>query len=280
MTTLFQTPINISDHPRQEGVNGRLGSLRTRLAMNQSEIRRAQQVRYKVFCEELNAKPNMRNRISRRDEDRFDQSCDHLLLFVGEGGEEGTIAGTQRFHVGNKNTKLEDYYSSAEFDISQLVERHPEKRFMELGRSCILPEYRNRRSMELMWHGTWQYALQHQADVMFGCASFQTTDPIEIADELGFLANANVGKDWQAGSVRSDRIDLRRFKDREIDPKSTIRKLPPLIRGYLRLGAGFSSVAVPDHEFGTIDVLVVLPLKLINPRYIAHYGSDAARHNR
>ena len=265
---------------RNSNVSGRLGTLTTRLAENTYEVRQAQHIRYKVFCEELNARPGFWSRLTRRDEDHFDDICDHLLMLDGDTVNAPKIVGTQRFHVGGTETGPGSYYSSGEFEVSKLVKRHPKKRFMELGRSCILPEYRDRRTMELLWHGTWQYALQKNADVMFGCASFHTTDPDEISEELGFLASINIGGEWHVDSARKDRIELSEFQCSSINPKSVIRKLPPLLKGYLRLGAGFSSFAVKDREFGTIDILVVLPLSAINPRYIAHYGSDATRHNR
>lgn len=261
-------------------VSGGIGNLSTRLAHGRSEIQRAQRIRYEVFYEELAAKPSWWNRITRRDQDRYDDSCDHLLVIDEALSCASRIVGTQRFHVATRNSGPDSFYSANEFDISNLMNSHREKRFMELGRSCILPEYRNRRTMELLWHGTWHYALQNSADVMFGCASFQTMNPENIADELGFLAGIDIGEEWKVDNAASNGIDLREFANKRIDPRTAVRKLPPLIKGYLRLGAGFSSVAVCDGEFGTIDVLVILPLASINPRYIAHYGSDAARHRR
>lgn len=212
MTALTTSTNGSKTSQGPKSVSGRLGKLCTRLAENENEIEKAQQVRYKVFCEELNASPATRNLINQRDEDRYDQHCDHLIMLDTSDHPATNIVGTQRFHVGDGTTPLTDFYSSGEFDVAGLLKRHPEKRFMELGRSCILPEYRSLRTMELLWHGTWQYALKNRADVMFGCASFYTTDPEEIAGELGFLSQIRVDEAWKVSSSRSDRIELDEYR--------------------------------------------------------------------
>jgi len=138
-----------------------------------------------------------------------------------------------------------------------LIERHPNKNFLELGRSCVLEKYRTKRTVELLWHGIWAYTLHHKIDVMFGCAS--------LAPDL-----------WK---VRAhDNLYFEMGNDDDHSPRKALGKLPPLIKGYLRLGAYIGDGAVVDHHFGTTDVLIVLPIENINPRYITYYGEDAGRH--
>ena len=260
-------------------VNGTAGGLVTRLATKRAEIRAAQKLRYQVFCSEMSAKAGMFGRLTKREKDRHDKNCDHLLVIDQSREANSGIVGTQRFAVGDARDDKTVFYSSSEYAVGELLERHPDKRFMELGRSCVLPEYRNKRTMELMWHGTWDYALQKNADIMFGCASFHADSANEIETSLGFLVqNASASDEWTVSSDHRHAIDLSGLADIEIDPKAALRGLPTLIKGYLRLGAKFSTVAVQDVEFGTIDVLVVLPVKDINPKYVSYYGESAERH--
>ncbi len=152
-------------------------------------------------------------------------------------------------------------------------------RFLELGRSCVLPPYRNKRTVELLWHGIWSYVRQNKFDVMIGCASLEGTDPNRLALPLSFLHHfARAGEDWRADALPHRRVDMNRMAKDAIDPKTALRELPPLIKGYLRLGAVVGNGAVIDHQFGTTDVLMILPVSAISARYIEHFGADATRH--
>jgi L-ornithine Nalpha-acyltransferase len=152
-------------------------------------------------------------------------------------------------------------------------------RFLELGRSCVLPRYRNKRTVELLWHGIWSYVRQHRLDVMIGCASFEGTDPDRLALPLSFLHHyAQAPEAWRARAHSSRRVEMNRMAKQAINPKAALHELPPLIKGYLRLGATIGDGAVIDHQFGTTDVLIVMPVSAINARYIGHFGVDASRH--
>ena len=266
-----------ADAQVQPQILGQLGSLVTRLAINETEIREALQVRYTVFCEELNARTCDLSRSRKIEFDPHDAHFDHLLVIDQSDGNR--IVGTQRICLQSSANTTRPLYTQNEFDIKNLIARHPDNIFMELGRSCILPEYRSRRTLELMWQGTWAYARDNLVDIMVGCASFPGTDIDKIAPELAFLASyMPLTPQWQvrAKSKNTKAIDVS-WKT-EIDPKAAIRRLPPLVKGYLRLGAMFSSEVVIDEEFNTTDILVVLRVACINPRYIRHYGEDAERY--
>jgi putative hemolysin len=143
----------------------------------------------------------------------------------------------------------------------------------------VLPRYRNKRTVELLWHGIWAYVRRHQFDVMIGCASFEGTDPDRLALPLSFLHHFAAAPDnWRARPHASRRIDMNRMAKEAINPKVALRELPPLIKGYLRLGAYIGDGAVIDHQFGTTDVLIVMPVSAISARYIGHFGQDASRH--
>jgi len=276
---MTQELANVEFKPSIEAeVAGRLGSLTTRLARDFHELKEAQRVRYEVFCEELSARQSI-DRDKRLEQEKHDLICDHLLVLEKNGLGNPKIVGTQRFLVKQASDSHLEFRSQTEFDLEDLARRHPVKRFMELGRSCILNSHRSKRTIELMWHGTWAYAVQKQVDVMTGCASFYASDVTQISDQLGFLSTLSSERDeWKVRPTQENAIKISQFEKSGIDPRQAIRGLPPLIKGYLRLGAYFSEHAVMDEEFGTIDVAVILPVGNINPRYVNFYGADATRH--
>lgn len=265
------------------GVLGRIGPLEVRLAVTRREVRRAQRLRYAVFHEEMSAQPGMLGRLSRRDVDPFDAVCDHLLVIDRSVEPDGTgeqrIVGTYRLLRQDVAERHGGFYSQGEFDVAPLLRAHPGKRFLELGRSCVLKPYRDKRTVELLWHGIWTYVRHHRMDVMFGCASLEGTDPARLAAPLGFLhAHALSPEPWRVRALPHRRVDIALLGGEATSPKLAMQSLPPLIKGYLRVGATIGDGAVVDACFGTTDVLVMLPVAAINPRYIGYFGAEAERH--
>jgi putative hemolysin len=171
------------------------------------------------------------------------------------------------------------FYSAGEYDVAPLLARHRECRFLELGRSCVLPAYRSKRTVEVLWHGIWTYVLHHGIDAMLGCASLEGTDPRGLALPLSFLHHfAPSPEDWRVRALASRYVEMNRISRDHIDKKAAVHALPPLVKGYLRLGAFFGDGAVIDHQFGTTDVLAILPVSAINTRYMQHFGPNAHRH--
>jgi len=258
-------------------VIGKLGSLVVRLARTKAEVRAAQALRYKVFYEEMSAKPSASNRLLRRDKDRYDRYCDHLLVIEQNEGTE-RIVGTYRLLLPENMRTAGGYYSQGEFDLSKVLGQNPGQRFLELGRSCILPEFRSKRTMELLWHGTWSYALANRIDVLFGCASFEGTDPEAFSGSFAMLQQGSVlDENEDCASVIADSVSLKTYANATFDPRRALFALPPLLKGYLRLGAKVATNAVIDRQFGTTDVLVVLKVAEISPRYLSHFKTDASR---
>lgn len=261
-------------------VFGRIGSMETRLARNTREIEAAQSLRYRVFVEEMGASlPDEPMRL-KRDFDVYDDICDHLLVvdtaLTGEPEEQ--IVGTYRLLRQEVAMANGGFYSASEYDIAPLLARHPHKRFMELGRSCVLPHYRTKRTVELLWQGNWAYALRHNMHAMFGCASFPGIDPKAHALALSFLHHTVGTRDEWAVSARPELFEeMNMMPMEEINSRQALMALPPLIKGYLRLGAMVGNGAVIDHAFNTTDVLIVLPIESISGRYINYYGADAGR---
>lgn len=260
-------------------VLGRIGSLEVRLARSRDEVKSAQQLRYHVFYEEMTAQPSKLQKVTRRDKDGFDRYCDHLLVIdrSRKGGLGDQIVGTYRLMRQSGADLAGGFYTEQEFDVAPLIARHPGKRFMELGRSCVLKEYRGKRTVELLWQGIWAYVIEHKVDVLFGCASLTGTSPKDLALPLSFLKNhAEAPAEWHVRAQPGRAISMQGTGECP-DPRRALASLPPLMKGYLRLGGYVGDGAVVDYQFGTTDVLIVLPVENINPRYIGHYGADASR---
>lgn len=260
-------------------VYGRIGSLEVRLARKKSEIRRAQRLRYKVFYEEMAATPNALAMLSRRDEDAFDPIFDHLLVLDhGDANRKGwrrsKVVGTYRVLRQDIADEHDGFYTQGEYDIAPLIRSKPGYSFMELGRSCVLKPYRNRRTVELLWHGIWSYVRQHGVDVMVGCASFPGVDPAQHAAALSFLHHtASPPEEWRVSAHDHLRVDMNMMPQEALNMRAALKAMPPLIKGYLRLGAYIGDGAVIDRQFGTTDVLIILPVEHINSRYFAHFGA-------
>nr|WP_321981123.1 GNAT family N-acyltransferase [uncultured Cohaesibacter sp.] len=259
---------------------GRVGSLEIRLAQTEREIRKAQRLRYKVFYKEMAAKPDSQTKFTRRDADAYDAICDHLLVLDHDSPKkkfrrlEPRIVGTYRLLRQEMANLYGGFYTASEFNINSILEAHPERRFLELGRSCVLKEYRTKRTIELLWQGIWAYVQIHKIDVMIGCASIMGTDPQELAEPLTFLSKlGKAPEEWSVDALPHISLPLEQMDPSAINDKAALRSLPPLLKAYMRLGCYISNNAMVDHQFGTTDVLIILPLENIDPKYIEHYST-------
>jgi putative hemolysin len=230
----------------------------------------------------MSATPNALAILSRRDEDAYDAIFDHLLVIdrAGEGKgrwRRSKIVGTYRVLRQDVADLYDGFYTQGEYDLAPLIAaKSSDTSFMELGRSCVLKPYRNRRTIELLWQGIWSYVLEHGVDVMVGCASFEGTDPSAHAEALSFLHHTALAPAaWRVRAHEHLRIDMNMMPDAAISRRSAVKALPPLIKGYLRLGAYIGDGAVIDHQFGTTDVLIILPVESIRSRYTAYFGASA-----
>lgn len=266
---------------------GRIGSLEVRMARNFKEVKKAQRLRYEVFYEEMSATADTHTIATRRDADPFDAYCDHLLVVDHAslkrnklGRLKPEIVGTYRLLRQDVAEQHSGFYTSGEYNLRQIIETNPGKRFLELGRSCVLKPYRNKKTVELLWHGIWSYVLRHNIDVMIGCASIEGTNPDALAQQLSFLHhNARAPEQWRVRAVEDRYVEMNRIPADQINAKAALRALPPLVKGYLRLGAFIGDGAVVDHQFGTTDVLIIMPVSELNTRYVNYYGADASRYS-
>jgi putative hemolysin len=253
-----------------------MGHLEVRLAVGDAEIEAAQQLRYRVFYEEMSAvaSPDMA-RVG-RDFDDFDDYCDHLLVLdhAARAGEQ--VVGTYRLLRQEVATAHDGFYTNTEYDIEPLLKRaKPGTQFLELGRSCVQKEYRNRPTVELLWHGIMAYVAFHSMDVMFGCASFTGTDTEQLALPLSFLFHQYLApEEWRVRALDPIRVEMNRMPKDAINVREAVRSLPPLVKGYVRAGAYIGDGAVVDTQFDTTDVLIVFPVNKMNDRYFSRFGKD------
>ncbi len=257
---------------------GRIGNLEVRLATLKGEIRKAQKLRFKVFFNEGGAVADMRGRMTRRDICPFDRLCDHLIVvdhgYINRfGRKKPKVVGAYRLLLQETARANGGFYSAQEFDIAPLLARHPEKRFLELGRSCVHRDWRNKRTLELMWRGIWTYARHHAIDVMIGCASLPGANFLAHSMALSYLHHKTTATgEWRVEALAARRVDMNVIGEEWIDARRAVAALPPLVKGYLRVGAKIGTGAVVDRMFGTTDVFVVVPVAEIDPRYISHFG--------
>lgn len=255
------------------------GAMEVRLAETEIEVEAAQRLRYKVFYEEMAAVPSPEMRAARRDFDRLDAFCDHMLVVDRsrtDGDGQSVVVGTYRMMREAYLDRSGGFYTSGEYDLSPMLAAWPRNtRYLELGRSCILKEYRSRTStMQLLWRGLMAYVARFSSEMMFGCASFAGTNPEALALPLSYLHHFHAMPENISVRARAELyVGMDLMAKDAIDLKEALRTLPPMIKGYLRAGCRIGDGAVIDWQFGTTDVFIYLPVKDIDPRYAARFGS-------
>jgi L-ornithine Nalpha-acyltransferase len=267
-------------------VLARVGNFELRIATSKKDVRKAQRLRYKVFYEEGDAQPKGSAGLVRRDVCRFDKFCDHLLVVDVDarnafGRVKPKIVGTCRMLRSDVAQRAGGFYSEGEFDIAPLIARHKDKKFLELGRSCVHVKYRTKRVIELLFRGFTIYAFHHKTDVLIGCASLNGTNPSALALPLSFLHHkASADAEWQVRPLAGKAVAMGLLDDAALDARKGLAALPPLLKAYVRAGCKFGDGAVIDKGFGTIDVFTILPIARADERYRAHFapseGEDSA----
>jgi putative hemolysin len=254
------------------------GVLEVRMAETDAEVEAAQRLRYRVFYEEMAAVPTPEMREQRRDFDKFDPYCDHMLVIDRSlNGEDGQplVVGTYRMIREAYLAKIGGFYTASEYDLSQMLAAWPEgTRYLELGRSCIAAAYRSRTAtMQLLWRGLMAYVTRFSSELMFGCASFAGTDPDALALPLSYLHHFHPMPPKLRVRAHSERyVEMNLMPREAIDTKEALRALPPMIKGYLRAGCMIGEGAVIDRQFGTTDVFIYLPVKDVDPRYMSRFS--------
>jgi putative hemolysin len=243
----FQEQINSPAEPT---------GLDVRLAETAAEVRAAQRLRYAVFAEEMGAcLPGGAD--NGLDRDRFDAYCDHLIV---RAQPSGNVVGTYRMLPPEGRRLAGGWYCADEFDVSPLA--HFADRTIEVGRACVDPAFRSGHAITLLWAGVLRYVVQRRCQYVIGCASITTEDGGHIAASVcrRLLQDHRAPAGWRAVPRRA--FVLEGWREIPHAP------LPPLLKGYLRLGAQACGEPAWDPYFNTADLLMVLSLAQINPRYV------------
>jgi len=254
------------------------GSLEVRMAETEAEVEAAQRLRYRVFYEEMLAVPTPEMRKQRRDFDKYDPFCDHMLVIdraLSDENGQPLVVGTYRMIREAYLDKIGGFYTAGEFDIAPMIAAWPKQtRYLELGRSCIAADYRSRvTTMQLLWRGLMTYVARFSSELMFGCASFEGTDQASLALPLSYLHHYyDMPLNLRVRARPELYVEMNLMPKEAIDVKEALRALPAIIKGYLRAGCRIGEGAVIDHQFGTIDVFIYLPVKDMDPRYMGRFG--------
>ncbi len=242
-----------------------------RRAKTEAEIQAAQELRYKVFYEEYGAKADPEMARLKRDADPYDVVADHLIVVDNTAGNNNPkIVGTYRVIRQEAANKVGGFYSSAEYDITPL--HNCGLNMLELGRSCVLPEYRTRAVLQLLWQGIATFVIEHKIEILFGCASFHGTEVAPISEQLAYLHHYHLAPPALRPVARQERyVEMNLHPKEPLNPRQIINTLPPLIKGYLRTGCMVGEGAVIDEQFNTIDVCIVLKTDMLAEQYRKHF---------
>jgi putative hemolysin len=253
---------------RAPRVGVRAGNLEVRLAETAAELDAAQALRFRVFYDEMGAEASARAQHARRDCDDFDAFCDHLLVI--DHARDGAVVGTYRLLRRSVALRHGGFYSAREYDLAPLMAHQGE--VMELGRSCVAAEARTQPTLQLLWRGIAAYVFQHDVTLMFGCASLPGTDADALAVPLSYLFHHHRAPETLRARALPQRfIAMERLPRDGYDAARARADLPPLIKGYLRLGGFVGDGAVVDRPFNTTDVCVVVQTDRVTEKYYRHY---------
>jgi putative hemolysin len=253
--------------------------LSLRLAQDEHDLTAVQRLRWRVFYAELGAEAAA-PRPEHLDADVYDPLCDHLLVIDEDAPAGERVVGTYRLLRESVAARSFGFYSAGEFDLRPLapagIGAGAEGELLELGRSCVLPPYRTSGTISLLWRGIADYIARHDIALMFGCASFAGTDPEHHAAALSYLHHYHLAPANRRPAVLAGKgIALERLPLGGYDERRALMGLPPLVKGYMRVGAKFGEGAYVDRLFNTIDVCVVMPVELIADRYAARFSAAA-----
>ena len=252
----------------------KVGSLEVCVASQQRDIIAAQELRYKVFFEEMGAPFTPEAFASKRDADMFDEVCDHLLVIDHLPTGSYRVVGTYRLIRREAMQKVGRFYSEGEYDIG-VIKKHPGE-ILEVGRSCVDVAYRNRAVMQLLWRGIGAYVTRYNIEILFGCASFHGTDPKEHAMALAYLYHYHLApEELRTVALPHRYVEMNVLPKEAVDVKRAFASLPTLIKGYIRLNGYIGLGAVVDKEYNTTDVSIIVKTELINKKYAHRYGAEA-----
>lgn len=249
-------------------IQGVSGNFSVRLARTSDDIRAAQRLRYDVFIRELGGSGPMVDHAERLERDAFDPFCDHLLLIETE---TGMVVGVYRLMRAAHAQRAGGHYSSSEYDLTPLLTSG--RRTLELGRSCLHPDFRGGMAMHHLWSGLARYVAEHRIDILFGVASFHGTDIDALAAPLSLLHHRHLAPpDLRVRAQPASYQNMDILPEDQLDRKAAMKQIPSLIKAYLRLGGCIGEGAYVDHTFNTVDVCLIMDTGKLSERQARIYG--------
>jgi putative hemolysin len=250
--------------------------LETRLANSAADVHAAQRLRYDVFVKELGASGGGVDHTLQLERDHYDAHAQHLLLLDRTRPADDQVVGVYRVMTDDMAVNAGQFYCEDEYDLTRL--RESGSRLLELGRSCLHPDYRGGGGMLHLWAALSAYVAAQKIDVLFGVASFHGTDTAALAGPLSLLHHrhlAPAGLRVTAKGPTARRLDI--LQPDQIDRVAAVRQIPALIKGYLRLGGTVGEGAFVDHAFNTTDICLILQKDAIGALHQKIYAKGAAR---
>ncbi len=242
-----------------------------KLAQTEAELRAAQRLRYDVFVSELGAGGEMVDHVQQLERDRFDPFFDHMIL---TSTSDDAVIGVYRLLRSDQAEAAGGFYSEGEYDLAPL--KASGRNLLELGRSCLHPDYRGGVAMHCLWNGLADYISEHQIDILFGVASFRGTDVQALSAPLSLLHNRHLAPPQlrvQAHEEGYHSMDL--ISPDKLDRRAAMVQVPSLIKAYLRLGGYVGEGAYVDHQFNTTDVCLIMDTAQLNAKQAKIYGRPA-----
>jgi putative hemolysin len=249
-----------------------------RLARDDRDLRAAQRLRYEVFVAELGGSGPLVDHQARLERDDFDPFFDHLLL-IDERRDSATlqdVVGVYRLLSSDKMALAGRFYSEGEYDLTPL--KATGRKLLELGRSCVHPEYRGGTAMFHLWNGLSDYVQNHGIEVLFGVASFHGTDVAALAGPLAYLHHNHLAPPaLRVRALPPNRQEMDLIGEAGLDRAAAMAGTPALIKAYLRLGGYVGDGAWIDHDFNTTDVCLVMDTEKMSAKHRDFYTRKKAR---
>lgn len=241
------------------------------LATTDADLRAAQALRYEVFVSEMGADGALVDHREGLEKDTFDAFCDHMII-----RETATdrVVGVYRLMREDQAVNAGGFYSEAEYDLSPLTRSG--RRLLELGRSCLHPEFRGGKALFFLWVGLNAYVSEHDIEILFGTASFAGTDLNALSGPLSVLNRDYLAPPPLRCKSRSYQA-MNLLEASAVDRKRAMVECPALIKAYLRLGGTVGDGAFVDYGFNTTDVLMILDTARMTKRQKRFYSTPKTR---
>jgi putative hemolysin len=249
-----------------------IGDFEVRLAETQDEVIEAQRLRYVSFFKDKGLKGSPQEEKEERQQDIFDTYSDHLIVVYRPTGD---LVGTYRLLRHAQAQKYGSFYTESEFDLSQLLRPDVASGCLELSRACVARSKRVKPVLQLLWRGLSEYIRHWNIKLLFGCGSFDGTDPQVFSQGLSYLYyNHLAPKDFRPRAIESHYQSMKLLPREEIDTNRALQEIPSLLRGYVRLGGFVGDGIFIDEAFATTDVCIIVHVEKMVERYADYYGIE------